>query len=342
MLTIVLIVAMMVMLMSTIERTVGLIVAYAIDCITGLIHYVFTVLMVFFSKGYTFLIGREMSQEGFVHTLMNFGFEGIRNGNAIRIEIEDIALVILVTIASWQIFKAFFGFLGLNQEIEEPWKVGLKALFFGFFVYYIRDICWFIIDGPVTAIRNYILSVELGVESGKIVSRVAESVNTDNLMDNVLGNVGIGEYMSSFTGNSISLALFKAVVIIYVDYKMFSFMLTIIQKYVNVIFYIMLAPLAVACGVAKATSDVLKSWVKLFAGGISIQMIQIILLKLITVYGRRLGESNSKNWSLVFVYLAVAFVMDKSEEILEEFGLSGGIKFNLGMESTKNIFLKLF
>ena len=228
--------------------------------------------------------------------------------------------------------KTFIGFLGLNTEIEEAWKVALKTVLFGFIIWYIRDICCFLISGPVTVVRNLILSVGLGVEDGKIVT-----THSDKLLEVILPT----DYITAWGSGSITMSLLKGIITLYVDYRMFIFLLSMIQKYVNMIFYVMISPLAAACGVSRATDDTFKSWVKLFAGGISIQMIQIILIKLVMVYSKMICQSSAKNWSLVFVYLSIAFVMDKAEEILGELGLTGGVKFHLGINDTMDQFSKM-
>lgn len=306
--------------MGTMGDIIGMAIRWAIEALVAVIHSLFSFLISLFSD--KFLIGEEMLSEETVTILIDLGANGIK----------IVAFVAAFVIAGWQMSKVFIGFLGLNQEVEEPWKVALKFVFFGLLIFYIKDICCFIIDGPVTIIRNLILSIGLGVEDGKIIK-----TQSDQLLEVVLPN----DYISAFSGTSMSLVIFKALVTVYVDYRLFFFVLSMVQKYVNVIIYIIISPFAIACGVSRATSETLKSWTKLFAGGIAIQMLQIILLKIIMVYGKMLQESTARNWSLVFVYLAVAFVMDKAEEILEEFGLSGGIKFHLGMDSAKSGLIKI-
>ena len=319
-LTALLVVFLMIMLMPEIEELIGKYIGCAIEYIVGVLHLLFTSLISLFSD--TFLIGKEMLSESAVQILMNFGGR----------ELKLVAFSIAVTIAVWQISKTFVGYLGLNTEIEESWKIALKTVLFSFIIWYIRDICCFIIEGPVTMIRNLILAVGLGVEEGRIVT-----TESSKLLEVIVPN----DYVTALSGNGIVFSLLKGFITIYVDLKLFSFVLSMLQKYINIIFYIMISPLVAACGVSKATDDTFKSWVKLFAGGISIQMIQIILLKILMVYGKMIGQSTAKNWSLVFVYLAVALVMDKAEEILEEFGLTGGIKFHLGMDWAKRRFMKL-
>lgn len=319
--TVLLIVLLMVMIMPSIEDAVGRYIGFALSFLVDCLHGVFTFLMTILPD--TCLIGKEMLSEGIVKDLMNFG------GSALK----TFAFCGAVTIAVWQISKTFIGFLGLNTEIEESWKVALKTVAFGFIIWYIRDICCFLISGPVTVVRNLILAVGLGVEDGKIVT-----TQSDKLLEIILPT----DYITAWgSGSSITLSLLKGIVTLYVDYRMFIFLLSMIQKYVNMIFYVMISPLAAACGVSKATDDTFKSWVKLFEGGISIQMIQIILIKIVVVYSKMLNQSSPKNWSLVFVYLAVAFVMDKAEEILGELGLTGGVKFHLGIEQQKNRFAKV-
>ena len=107
----------------------------------------------------------------------------------------------------------------------------------------------------------------------------------------------------------------------------------IAQKYVNMVIYIAISPIAFAFGVSRATQDTFKSWTKLFAGGVAIQGLQIIVLQIINVYSRLLSSSTSRNWSLLFIYLSLGMFLSKVEEILQELGLPGGPRFELGILS---------
>ena len=120
----------------------------------------------------------------------------------------------------------------------------------------------------------------------------------------------------------------KFIILIYVNWKLFGFMCNIAQKYFNMIIYVTLAPIAFACGVSRATADILKSWTRLFAGGIAIQGVQFIILKFLEIYVQIMANTVI-DWSVLLIYFSLGAILSKLEDILQELGLPGGMKFDI-------------
>lgn len=296
---------------------IGNCLGFLIECFTALVHCIFSWMISKLPSWY--LVGKDMYDNEIVISVLKFGEKYM-----IRL-----GIVVLVIIAMWQIFKTFFAFAGLNGEIEEPWKIGLKLFIFATLVMGSYGLCKFIVIGPVDKAIDIVLSIETTVEGGKIKKVINNESNEDKVK-----RLYVADHISStFTlwGAGLFQSITKFIVVFYADYKIFKFVLGFLQKYMNMLVYILFSPIAFACGVSRATSNVLKEWIRLFVGNIAVQLFQVVILKVLNAYGSIISASNSYNWSILFVYLAAVMSTDKIESILSELGLSGGIKLDFGI-----------
>lgn len=321
----VILVAVVMLLEGPLEDFIGTLVGRGIEFMTTLLHCIFSWMLEHLTEA--FVIGCDMYEEEFVISVLNYS-----RGIMVRI-----ATVILVIIAMWQLMKTFLAFAGLNGEIEEPWKVGIKIFVFATLLRSSYGLCQVIITGPVDKAVNMMLSIETKVEKGNI-KKVAENKNDSSKNKKLYVADNFDVVMEDgYKNTGLFFAVAKFVIVVFVDYKILMFILSLVQKYVNMIIYIMLSPIAFACGVSRSTSYVLGSWIRSFVGGIAMQLFQIALLRVLNAYGSVIGAANKFNWSLIFIYLAACLGTDKIEEILGEMGLSGGIRLNFSIGNNFNI-----
>lgn len=293
-------------IMQFITNLIGVIVEF----IVGIIHGTISSIVSLFTR--EFLINGKM----FENSLVNLIFQWSKDNLVV------IAGSLMILIAMWQIFKTFFSFAGLYGEMEEPWKIGLKVMLFGIMLTNSIDICKYLVANPISKVMELIFNTNIDVTSGKITG-VTYGMDIFEITDPT-------NYVS-FTDKNLLVTIASAVIVIFVDWQMLLFMLDIAQKYVNMIFYILISPIAFAFGVSKATSDILKKWSKLFAGGVAIQGAQILILQLINVYSRLLPTSTGKNMGLLFIYMTIGMLIGKVEEILGDLDLPSGPKFDMGI-----------
>ena len=300
-------------MITPIEQLIIKILGVVVEFIIGVIHGAISALLSLFTK--EFLINEEM----FESTMVNSIFQWSKD------TLVPMAVALMLLIAMWQIFKTFFSFTGLNVEIEEPWRIGLKVMLFSILILYSVDICKYLVANPISKVMELLFNTNIDVTSGKI-SGITYGKDIFEALDPT-------NYVS-FSNKNLCVIIVSAIIVIYIDWQMLNFILQIAQKYVNMIIYIAISPIAFAFGVSRATQDTFKGWTKLFAGGVAIQAMQIIMLQLINVYSRLLSNTNGKNWSILFIYMSIGIVLGKIEEILGDLGLPGGPKFELGIMST--------
>ena len=282
-------------------------ISLVLKLLIGIVDVVMSLFCSVFSDG--FIIGEGMFTEGI--------YRALTDGYIYR-SIQTTALAAMLIIAFWQIFKTFFAFMGLNGEIEEPWKIAIKTIIFGILIIYSKDICEEILKTAGKVLAE-ILKVNIGVNNGTVQKlEIAESVHV------AVDCIGL-----TLKNSNAVMIISKFLVIVYIDWKIMGFMFNIAQKYLNMMVYVALAPIAFACGVSRATSDILSSWARLFAGGIAIQGIQFILLKLINIYGELMRGIAKEDWTILFIYFSLGAIITKLEDILEEVGLPGGVRFNI-------------
>ncbi|MDO8686576.1 MAG: hypothetical protein Q7J78_07905, partial [Clostridiales bacterium] len=135
------------------------------------------------------------------------------------------------------------------------------------------------------------------------------------------------QYMSVITGfilnTSGALSLIQMILILYLIYNFIKLALKFAERLVLTTLLIMGAPLAFACNVSKATEGFFEGWVKLFAGNLIIQVLQLSMFISIVMYmGTQAGISN------IFAYvilISMIKVTEKMEEIMRDISVNVGI-----------------
>lgn len=217
-------------------------------------------------------------------------------------KVRVVGMALLILIIGWQAFKVMFSFAGF--ECEDPLKVAVRAIISGFFMYYSKDMIYIIL-GVFRNIVNFIWSAWGG---GTV------SDNPTQFMSVITG------YMLNTSG---ALTLIQMILILYLMYKFIKLAFKFAERLILTTLLIMGSPLAFACNVSKATEGFFQGWVKLFAGNLIIQVLQLSMFISIVMYmGTQAGIGN------IFAYviiIAMIRVTEKMEEIMRDISVNVGV-----------------
>ena len=235
-------------------------------------------------------------------------FDIVKNINTIFV---TIGMSLLILFFSWYIFKSFFGFLGF--EYEEAWKVGITAILCGLFIFYSYQFSLGIVglvfgDIPTLNQGDTVGNIEQRAENDIADKMKQEGISREEAMNklgiikipkkgffgylksnvlNISSNKSIGDTLVTIFKDlvgSFSLPggpILNAVIWIYLLIKMIFLGFKFAERLFLNMFYIMISPLAFACGVSKATRDYLKGWFKSFLGNMIVQSLQYLCFLLI-------------------------------------------------------------
>lgn len=222
-------------------------------------------------------------------------------------KIRVVGFALWILIIGWQVFKIFFSYLGF--ECEEPLKVVGRAIIFGFFIYYSKDLIYVI----------------LGIFKNT-VNFVWEVWGTGNAAD---GSTAFANAITGFIFNTTgALTLVQMVLVLYMIYKFIRLALRFAERLILCALLIMTSPLAFAAGVSSNTSGFLSGWVKLFAGNLVIQLIQISMFISIVIFiGTRGGITDIYGFVII---IAMIKILDKLEDIMRDVSVHVGVSRDMG------------
>lgn len=231
---------------------------------------------------------------------------------------RTLGIAFLVLIATWQLFKSFFAYVGF--EAEEPLKIGIRTMICGALIMNAREIIVFILGSIYDNITKMVWSFANSNDVGywEYVHRGFEKAMA-----------GIFSYqLTSFSAiETVILGLLA----IYMAFKLMLLCFKLVERYVLTIIYMLTFPLALSTGTTKATRHYLQGWIKGFVGNLTVQLSQITVF---IALGRfwNMGyvggslESGIRT-TVIGTVLAISLIraLDKVEEFLRDVGLTAGI-----------------
>ena len=255
----------------------------------------------------------DQSMQALEFNFVNILFERVR----------VVAMAIFVLILAFQVFKAMFAHLGF--EIEEPWKIGLKAIIFGFLLFYSKDLCQLIVS-LFAGFNSFIGEHDTFASA---VASLAEQWKQTSL----LTIVGI-------------FCLYASIKFIFLAFRF-------AERYVITIVLTIVSPLAFACGTNKSTRPYLQGWVKAFAGNLLVQMFQLIMVTAMLLFFRLDASSHNSQWFMgsihspdgvfswtdyftvsggnnviaLLVIIALLQITEKAEDLMKEIGIGVAAQF---------------
>ena len=249
-------------------------------------------------------------------------------GSALR----ALGLSILVLIASWQIFKGFFSFM-LGNEGEEAWKIGLKCILFGFLVLESEEICRLVLRLFDAFMAGF--DIDTALKMDRILDSVnanmafAESLSQDTSFMGVLTDMLRIVFSTQALTQIINIIilLIQAGFLLLFDIKLIGIAIDLSEKYIKAVILIIVSPLSIACGVAKATSQIFSAWVKSFSGLLASVAMKYVLLALFTyTVNKGIFSANTLSETIKssIIMIGIASLIKQSDSLVNELGFSAG------------------
>lgn len=192
-------------------------------------------------------------------------------GELYRNGIMPIAIMILLMILVWQLFKGMFG--KITASSEEPLELVFRSAISLFMIAYAKDIV------------NYILDI-VGTPYQWVVG-TAVTVNSFS------GYVTAAEAVVSVLGiDVISIQMILLILHFVVAWNYFKMLFILAERYVLLGIFSYTAPLAFAAGGSKSTNNITTSWVRMFGGQVLIVILDAWCLKMfLSGYGNIMASS---------------------------------------------------
>ena len=168
-----------------------------------------------------------------------------------------IGLILLIWV--WNLFKNFG--LGIGTEAEDPVKLTIRAVLFIGLAYYADQIVDIVLDIGGTP-YNWILTSTL------------PSLDFASFSSVLLTIIGV-------CANG-AVALIVLILVLILAWNYLKLLFEAAERYVLLGVMVFTAPVAFAMGASQATSNIFKSWCRMFAGQIFLLLMNAWCLKLFT------------------------------------------------------------
>lgn len=192
-------------------------------------------------------------------------------GDLYRNVIMPLAIMLLLMILVWQLFKGMFS--KITASSEEPLELVFRSAIALFMIAYAKDIV------------NYILDI-VGTPYQWVVG-TAVTVNSFS------GYVSAAEAVVSVLGiDVISIQMLLLIMHFVVAWNYFKMLFILAERYVLLGIFSYTAPLAFAVGGSKSTNNITASWVRMFGGQVLIVILDAWCLKMfLSGYGNLMSSS---------------------------------------------------
>ena len=192
-------------------------------------------------------------------------------GDLYKDGIMPLAIMILLMILVWQLFKGMFS--KITASSEEPLELVFRSAISLFMIAYAKDIV------------NYILDI-VGTPY-QWVTGTAVTVSSFS------GYVTAAEAVVSVLGiDVISIQMLLLILHFVVAWNYFKMLFILAERYVLLGIFSYTAPLAFATGGSKSTNNITTSWVRMFGGQVLIVILDAWCLKMfLSGYGNIMSSS---------------------------------------------------
>lgn len=216
-----------------------------------------------------------------------------------RLQVIGAALLILIVI--WQSFKVMFAFLGF--ECEEPWRIGGRAIVSGFLIYYSKDAVYVVL-GIFKKLVDYLW--------GAYGMTAPSTEQFKTLIISLL-----------FPQVGLTLFSWSAIIFIYLAYKFIRLAFRFGERLMLSALLIMSSPLAFASGTSQVTKGFMQGWIKLFAGNLLVQLLQITIVIAMIIY--RATDKDLVSLFSFVITVSMIKVLEKLEDIVRDASMNVGI-----------------
>lgn len=199
-------------------------------------------------------------------------FEGLFGVAEVLYEdaVVPMAIALLLMILVWQLFKSMFGRMGTASE--DPVELVFRSCFCLFMILFAKDIVNYILDIAGTPYQ-WITGAEISVDSFSGYVSALEAAT------------------SALAGDAISIQLLMLIMHFVVAWNYFKMLFILAERYVLLGVFSYTSPLAFATGGAKATNNILASWVKMFGGQVLVVLLDAWCVKMfLSAYGNLMAS----------------------------------------------------
>ena len=168
-----------------------------------------------------------------------------------------IGLILLMWV--WNLFKNFG--LGIGSEAEDPIKLTFRAVLFIALAWYADDIV------------NMVLGIG-GTPYDWILTNALPSLNFADFSSVLLTIIGV-------CANG-AVALIALILVLILAWNYLKLLCEAAERYVLLGVLVFTAPVAFVMGASQSTSDIFKSWCRMFAGQVFLLMMNAWCLRLFT------------------------------------------------------------
>lgn len=182
---------------------------------------------------------------------------------------------LLFTICVVQLFKSLFGPI---TEAEDPIKLVVRTCFFALLIAFSFQICSVMIDiGTVfnTAISD-IEEEDIFTHETFSWEGLADRIfNADDFIDRV-GTTAIFTALSF--GNAVIMTII-AMMFYMIGREYLMFLIELVERYIILGLLTVISPLCIACGAARATNQIFRSWLQMYISQVVLLVFATFFLK---------------------------------------------------------------
>ncbi|MFR5631493.1 MAG: hypothetical protein ACLUFH_00660 [Monoglobales bacterium] len=196
-----------------------------------------------------------------------FGVAGALYRNAVL----PIAVMMVLMILAWQLFKSMFGKMGTSSE--DPLELVFRSCICLFMIAFAKNIVNYILEIVGTP-YEWVVGTEIEVESFSGFMTAAEAV------------------VSALGVDSLTISLLLLILQFVVAWNYFKMLFILAERYVLLGVLSYTAPLAFATGGSKATNNILSTWSKMFGGQVLVVILDAWCMKMFfSAYGNLTASS---------------------------------------------------
>lgn len=220
--------------------------------------------------------------------------------------IVPVAIVLLLMILAWQLFKSMFGRMGTSSE--DPIELVFRSGFCLFMIAFAKNIV------------NYIL----GIAGTPYQWITGTSIPVDSFSGYVSA---LDAASSALGGDAISIQLLMLIMHFVVAWNYFKMLFILAERYVLLGVFSYTSPLAFAMGGSKATNNVLASWTKMFGGQVMVVLLDAWCVKMfLSAYGNLMasGYGFTKFFAATMCLIGFCKITAKLDSYMGSLGVNLG------------------
>lgn len=256
-----------------VETLLNLLFGGFFDLLTTVLTTVIFGVVDVFNRGVTDLFATDLSW-------FNATFPMVKN---LQTVILAMAVSLAILLCIWQLFRSMGG--SIVGDVEEPWIIVIRTCIFVFLIFYSQQLCDWALDFA-TGFYNQINTASMNgswadslkqiYESGSLIpeSQDFSQIENESKVNEAIFNLALGFI------NWIFESLLGIILLIPIIWNYFKLLLETAERYVTMCIMYYSAPLALSMGASKSTSNITKSWTRMYGCSLLMLILSAWSLKL--------------------------------------------------------------